>query len=65
MIVNLFNNLMFLRNLVPFVQIKNMKNTHGGVLVLVKLQALAIQVFWIVKTEPSRRKRLEHLEQRK
>ena len=54
-----------MRNLVPFVQIKNMKNTHGGVLVLVKLQALAIQVFSIVKMEPSRRKRLEHLEQRK
>ena len=28
-----------LRDLVPFVQFKNMKNTHGGVLILVKLQA--------------------------
>ena len=42
-----------------------MKNTYGGVLVLVKLQALAIQVFWVVKMVPSRRKRLEYLEQQK
>ena len=28
-----------LRDLVPFVQFKNVKNTHGGVLILVKLQA--------------------------
>ena len=28
-----------LRDLVPFVQFNNVKNTHGGVLVLVKLQA--------------------------
>ena len=28
-----------LRDLVPFAQFKNMKNTHGGVLLLVKLQA--------------------------
>ena len=27
-----------LRVLVPFVQLKNVKNTHGGVLLLVKLQ---------------------------
>ena len=30
-----------LRDLVPFLQFKNVKNTHGGVLLLVKLQALA------------------------
>ena len=30
-----------LRDLVPFVQFKNVKNTHGGVLILVKLQASA------------------------
>ena len=30
-----------LRDLVPFVQFKNVKNTHEGVLVLVKLQAEA------------------------
>ena len=28
-----------LRNLVPFVEFKNVKNTHGGVLLLAKLQA--------------------------
>ena len=28
-----------LRDLTPFVQFKNMKNAHGGVLILVKLQA--------------------------
>ena len=27
-----------LRDLVPFLQFKNLKNTHGGVLLLVKLQ---------------------------
>ena len=27
-----------LRDLVPFIQFKNVKNTHGGVLLLVKLQ---------------------------
>ena len=32
------NTLGALRNLVPFVQFKNVKNTHGGVLLLVKLQ---------------------------
>ena len=31
-----------LRDLVPFVQFKNAKNTHGGVLLLVKLQALSL-----------------------
>ena len=31
-----------LRNLVPFAQFKkNVKNTHGGLLLLVKLQAVA------------------------
>ena len=30
-----------LRDLVPFVQFKNVENTRGGVLLLVKLQALA------------------------
>ena len=30
-----------LRDLVPFVQFKKRGNTHGGVLILVKLQALA------------------------
>ena len=28
-----------LRDLVPFLQLKSVKNTHGGVLLLVKLQA--------------------------
>ena len=28
-----------MRDLVPFVEFKNVKNTHGGVLLLVKLQA--------------------------
>ena len=32
---------MLLRDLVPFLQFKNVKNTHGGVLRLVKLQAVA------------------------
>ena len=30
-----------LRDLVPFVQFKKVKNTHGGVLILVTLQAVA------------------------
>ena len=30
-----------LRDLLPFAQIKNVKNTHGGVLLLVKLKAKA------------------------
>ena len=29
------------RDFIPFIQLKNMKNTHGGVLFSVKLQALA------------------------
>ena len=37
-----------LRDLVPFVQFKNVKNTHGGVLILVKLQAEAMQ--WVFFT---------------
>ena len=28
-----------LRDLVPFVQLKSVRNTYGGVLILVKLQA--------------------------
>ena len=31
-----------LRDLVSFVQFKNVKNTHGGVLLLLKLQALSL-----------------------
>ena len=34
-----FFSLELLSNFLPFVQIKNMKNTHVGVLILVKLQA--------------------------
>ena len=34
-----------LRNLVPFVQFKKRENTHGGVLLLVKLQAFRLQLF--------------------
>ena len=30
-----------LRDLIPFVQSKNVKNTHGGVILLIKLQASA------------------------
>ena len=33
-----------LRDLLPFVQFKNMKNTHGGVLLLVKLQTKSLQL---------------------
>ena len=33
------NNYDALRDLVPFVKFKKVKNTHGGVLILVKLQA--------------------------
>ena len=29
------------RDFIPFIQLKNVKNTHGGVLFSVKLQALA------------------------
>ena len=36
-----FENCDALGDLVPFVQFKNVKNTHGGVLILVKLQAEA------------------------
>ena len=34
-----------LRDLVPFVQFKTVKNTHGGVLLLVKLQAKSLQLY--------------------
>ena len=34
-----------LRDLVPFVQFKNVKNTHGEVLLLVKLQAFCLQLY--------------------
>ena len=33
-----------LRDLVPFVQVKNVKNTHGGLLLLVKLQAKSLHL---------------------
>ena len=33
-----------LRNLVPFVQFKNVKNTFGGMLLVVKLQAFSLNV---------------------
>ena len=35
-------------NLLLFVQLKNLKNAHGGVLILVKLQAL-VSVFNLIK----------------
>ena len=38
MCVLIFDLFVALRDLVPFVKFENMKNTHGGVLVLVKLQ---------------------------
>ena len=31
-----------LRDLIPFVQFKKVKNIHGGVILLVKLQAIAL-----------------------
>ena len=35
-----------LRDLIPFVQFKKLKNTHGGVLLLVKLQvAESLQLY--------------------
>ena len=36
-----------LRNLAPFVQLKNAKKTHGGVLLLVKLHASSIGVSYV------------------
>ena len=33
------------RDLVPFVQFKNVKNTHGGVLLLVNLQAKSLYLY--------------------
>ena len=35
-----------LRNLVPLVQFKKRENTHGGVLLLVKLQAFSC--YWLL-----------------
>ena len=53
-----------LSNLVPFIQFKNVKNTHGGMLILVKLQAffaksntppwVFFHVFKIIQMVPSR-----------
>ena len=34
-----------LRDLVPFVQLKTLKNTHGGVLILAKLQAPSLLLY--------------------
>ena len=34
-----------LHDLVPFTQLKNVKNTHGEVLLLAKLQALSVQLY--------------------
>ena len=34
-----------LRDLVPFVQIKKVQNTQGGVLLLVKMQAFGLQLY--------------------
>ena len=42
-------------DLVPFVQFKKRENTHGGVLILVKLQASAMQP-WPVQTQSTHRK---------
>ena len=41
-----------LRNLVPFLEFKNVKNTYGGVLLLAKLQAKAYN-FTKSNTPPS------------
>ena len=37
-------NMDVLQNLVPFVQFKYVKNSYGGMLLLVKLQALSLKV---------------------
>ena len=37
-------------DLVPFIQFKNVKNTHGGVLLLVKLQAKSNTPSWVFFT---------------
>ena len=37
-----------LRDLVPFVQFKKGENTHGGVFLSVKLQALSMGVFHVL-----------------
>ena len=34
-----------LRDLVPFAQFKKPENTHGGVLLLVKMQAFSLQLY--------------------
>ena len=34
-----------LRDLVPFVQFKKRENTHGGLLLLLKLQAFSLQLY--------------------
>ena len=34
-----------MRDLGAFVQFKNVKNTHGGVLILVKLQTSSLQIY--------------------
>ena len=43
-LVDLFSICDALRHLVPFVQFKNMKSTHGGVLLLVKLHCLSLKL---------------------
>ena len=35
-----------LRNLIPLVQFKNVKNTLGGMLLLVKIKAFSLQLYW-------------------
>ena len=40
-----------LRDLVPLVQFKNVKNTHGGMLLLVKLQASSTKVDLVLTPE--------------
>ena len=61
--MNFFSIRDALRDLVPFVQFKNVKNTHGGVLLLVKWQAFLLKVtflhgcfsrFYIVQIVPDR-----------
>ena len=39
-----------LRNLEPFLQFKNVKNTHGGALVVEKLQTQSHTPPWVVFT---------------
>ena len=35
-----------LRNLIPLVQFKNVKNTLGGMLLLVKIKVFSLQLYW-------------------